>query len=131
MHRLKKISLVILIIGYLAAGINHFRVPAFYIQIIPHYFPHPEMLNIAAGCCEIIFAILLIFTKTRKFGAWGIVFMLIAFIPVHLQMIIDSPYKLGNAVASPLLLWVRLIILQPLLIWWAWWYTEIKSDKKS
>jgi uncharacterized membrane protein len=131
MLKLKKISLVVLIIGYMAAGVNHFRVPGFYIQIIPKYFPDPEVLNILAGCCEIGFAILLIFATTREFAAWGIVFMLIAFIPVHLQMILDSPYKLGQSVVSPVILWIRLIVMQPLLIWWAWWYTEVWKKKNS
>src|ERR1700761_9630205 len=128
MLKLKKIGLVLLITGYLLAGLNHFRVPEFYIRIIPHYFPHPEILNVIAGCCEIGFAVLLVFAKTREFAAWGIVFMLIAFIPVHLQMILDSPYKLGHSIGSPAILWIRLIIIQPLLIWWAWWYTEITVE---
>ena len=131
MKKLKKAGLVLLVTGYLAAGANHFRVPAFYVQIIPPYFPHPEMLNVIAGCCEITFAILLIFTKTREFAAWGIVFMLIAFIPVHLQMVLDSPYKLGGSIVSPIILWIRLIILQPLLIWWAWWYTDGAWGRKN
>ena len=131
MKKLKKASLALLVIGYLLAGFNHFRVPAFYIDIIPSYFPHPELLSMIAGCCEIGFAILLIFTKTREFAAWGIVFMLIAFIPVHLQMVLDSPYKLGGAIVSPVILWIRLIILQPLLIWWAWCYTDGKWGRKN
>lgn len=131
MKKLKKAGLVLLVIGYLAAGANHFRVPAFYAQIIPPYFPHPEILNIIAGCCEIGLAILLIFTKTREFAAWGIIFMLIAFIPVHLQMVLDSPYKLSGSIVSPIILWIRLIVLQPLLIWWAWWYTDGAWGRKN
>jgi uncharacterized membrane protein len=129
--KLKKVSLVLLITGYLAAGVNHFRVPAFYIAIIPPYFPHPKILNTIAGCCEIGFALLLIFTKTREFAAWGIVFMLIAFIPVHMEMVRNIPYKLGDSIVSPLILWIRLVVLQPLLILWAWWYTDGKWGRKN
>ena len=124
MKKLKKAGLVLLVISYALAGINHFRVPDFYIHIIPPYFPYPNILNIVAGCCEIGFAILLIFAKTREFAAWAIVFMLTAFIPVHLQMVLDLPYKLGGSIVSPVVLWIRLIVLQPLLIWCAWWYTD-------
>ena len=130
MKKLKKISLALLIIGYLVAGANHFRTPAFYIQIIPCYFPHPEVLNVIAGCCEIAFAILLIFAKTREFAAWGIVFMLIAFIPVHFEMVRNTSYKIGDSTVSPLIAWIRLIILQPLLIWWAWLYTDGEWGRK-
>jgi uncharacterized membrane protein len=129
MIKLKKIGLVVLILAYLGAGINHFRIPDFYIHIIPGYFPHPEILNIIAGICEISFALLLVFAKTREFGAWGIVFLLIAFIPVHLQMVREHPYMLGSVKVNPVLAWVRLVVLQPLLIWWAWWYTDKPGTK--
>ena len=125
MSAAKKILLVLQIIFYLGAGLNHFRDPASYILIIPTYFPYPNTLNIIAGVCEILFATLLIFQRTRKWGAWGIVLLMIAFIPVHVQMVIDAPFVLGGTwTVTPLIAWVRLIILQPLLILWAWWYTK-------
>jgi uncharacterized membrane protein len=125
--KLKKASLVALVTGYLAAGINHFRVPAFYIAIIPPYLPHPQIVNQIAGCCEIGLALLLIFSKTREFAAWGIVFMLIFFIPVHIEMVRNVPCRLSGAVVSPMFAWIRLIVLQPLLILWAWWYTTTEK----
>jgi len=72
---------------------------------------------------------LLIFAKTREFAAWGIVFMLIAFIPVHMEMVMHAPYQVGGSTVPPILAWVRLVVLQPLLIWWAWWYTDIVKHK--
>jgi len=121
---------VLLIIGYMAAGLNHFRIPAFYIAIIPPYLPHPEILNVIAGCSEICFAGLLIFAKTREFAAWGIVFMLIAFIPVHIEMVRNVSYKINGSTVSPLIAWIRLLVIQPLLIWWAWLYTDGKWGRK-
>lgn len=129
MQTFKKLSLYTLIVFYILAGINHFRNPASYVRIIPYYLPYPILLNILAGCFEIIFGILLIFTKTRIYAAWGIILMLIAFLPVHISMIRDAPLQLGNLTVTPLVAWVRLLILQPLLILWAWWYA--KKGKKS
>jgi uncharacterized membrane protein len=131
MNKLKKISLIALILGYLVAGINHFIHPEGYIKIIPAYFPIHATLNILAGCCEVSFALLLIFAKTREFAAWGIIFMLIAFIPVHTQMVRDAPFMLGTLKVTPLIAWIRLVILQPLLIWWAWWYTNPAFKRKN
>ncbi len=123
MHNLKRISLVILILFYLVAGANHFYNPSSYYRIIPHYLPYTVTINILAGFFEILFGVMLIFAKTRRLAAWGIILMLIAFLPVHISMIGDAPLKLGNLAVTPLLAWVRLVILQPLLILWAWWYT--------
>ncbi|MDB5115526.1 MAG: DoxX family protein [Mucilaginibacter sp.] len=123
MKMFKKISLTILIIGYLYAGTNHFREPASYIRIIPPYIPYPKLMNLLAGIFEILFGLLLIPKTTRPLAAWGILLMLAAFLPVHIQMIIDAPLKLGTFTVTPLITWIRLF-LQPVLMLWAWWYTK-------
>lgn len=126
MKMLKKISLAILIIGYLCAGINHFRNPASYIRIIPHYIPYPQFINSLSGIFEILFGLLLLAKITRPFAALGICLMLIAFLPVHIQMIIDAPLKSGRFIVTPLMAWLRLA-MQPVLILWAWWYVVIPA----
>jgi len=72
----KKVSLIVLIIGYLLAGINHFAHPDSYIHIIPHYIPFPKLMNILAGGFELLFAVMLIFPRTRPIAAWGTILML-------------------------------------------------------
>jgi len=124
MRTFKKISLVIQIIFYMVAGVNHFYNPPSYYRIIPHYLPYPILLNILAGCFELLFGGMLIFPKTRTVAACGVILMLIAFLPVHISMIGDAPFKLGSLTVTPLIAWVRLVVLQPLLILWAWWYVK-------
>ncbi len=125
MNNLKKISLVVLILFYLVAGANHFYNPSSYYRIIPHYLPYTVALNILAGFFELFFAFMLIFGKTRHLAAWGIILLLIAFLPVHISMIDEAPLQLGSLTVTPLLAWIRLLVLQPLLILWAWWYTLV------
>jgi uncharacterized membrane protein len=122
MRTIKKISLVLLVIGYIAAGINHFRIPQFYINIIPGYLPCPAILNTLAGLFEITFGMMLIFPKTRKLAAWGIVLMLIAFLPVHIAML-NWHKQVGSIHVTPVGAWIRLFF-QPVLIAWAWWHTK-------
>lgn len=122
MRRAKKISLVIQVIFYLAAGINHFRSPGGYLAIIPGWLPWHHLINILAGCFEITFAVLLIFPLTRRIAAIGIILMLIAFLPVHIAMIGHAPLKLGSITVTPFMAWIRLVIFQPLLMYWAWLY---------
>lgn len=124
MNLLKKASLFILVIGYLAAGANHFRSPGGYINIIPQYIPLPKLMNILAGFCEILFGLMLILKKTRPWAAWGIILMLIAFLPVHIDMVLHAPFWLGSLYVTPFIAWIRLVVLQPLLMLWAWWYTK-------
>lgn len=123
MSKIKKVSLLILIAGYIAAGVNHFIHPGFYVAIIPPYIPYPQLMNTMAGLCEIIFGAGLVFKTTRKYAAWCIVLMLAAFLPVHVNMVTDAPYRLDNAMVKPWLAWLRLA-LQPALMAWAWWHTR-------
>ncbi|WP_374949988.1 DoxX family protein [Mucilaginibacter sp.] len=125
MQNLKKFSLTVLIVGYLLAGANHFYNPASYYHIIPKYLPWPVLLNTLSGIFEILLASLMISPKTRNIAAIGIVLMLIAFLPVHIQMVIDAPFMLGGKwVVTPFIAWLRLVVFQPLLILWAWWHRK-------
>jgi uncharacterized membrane protein len=109
---------------YLIAGINHFINPENYYPLIPAYLPFPEFLNILSGIAEVTFAIGLLFPKYQKISAWGIILMLIAFIPAHIYFIqIDSCIPDGICVPK-WGGWVRLIIIHPILIGWAWIYTK-------
>lgn len=123
MHFIKDISLILLIAGYTLAGLNHFFNPVSYQRIIPDYLPYHVTINILAGIAEITLALLLIPTTTRPWAAYGIVLMLIAFLPVHITMIADAPLKLGKLKVTPQLAWIRLA-LQPVLIAWAWWHSR-------
>jgi len=124
MKSIKKMGFIALIIFYVAAGTNHFINPDFYIKIIPGYLPWPRVLNYLAGFCEVGLGLLLILPVTRRWAAWGIVLMLVAFLPVHINMAVNAPLYLASAKVTPLLIWVRLLLVQPLLILWASLFTR-------
>jgi uncharacterized membrane protein len=102
--------------------------PASYIRIIPPYIPYPKLMNLLAGIFEILFGTLLIFKRTRPFAAIGIALMLLAFLPVHIQMVIDAPLQVGSLTVTPLIAWLRLA-LQPVLIIWVLWYVRVEKIK--
>ena len=121
---MKKISLYIQSIFYVVAGTNHFRNPGFYDGLIPAYLPWHTAINILSGIAEILLGILLFVTPTRNAAAYGIMIMLIAFIPAHIYFI-----QIGSCIPNGLCVpqwlgWVRLIVLHPLLIAWAAWYRK-------
>ena len=121
---IKRISLVVMIIFYIGAGANHFWHPDPYYALIPPYLPWPHLINILSGAAEIILGILLIFSQTRKFAAYGIIALLIAFIPAHIWMI-QNGWCTGTGFCLPVwAIWVRLFPLQFLLMAWAWWYRK-------
>lgn len=111
-------------IFYILAGLNHFRIPAFYLGLIPPYLPWHGLLNILTGAAEIFLGMLFIFQATRKWGAYGIIALLIVFIPVHIYFI-----QTGNCLPDGFCVpawvgWLRLLVIHPLLIGWAWQYRK-------
>lgn len=120
MTKAKKISLVLLLLLYMAAGINHFVHPATYIKLIPPYFPGAALINWVSGGAEIIAALLLIKSATRKYGAYLIIFLLVAFIPAHIYMV-KTGWCIRSGYCFPeWVIWLRLFPIQFLLMYWAW-----------
>ena len=114
-----------MVVFYIFGGYNHFNNPSFYIPLIPPYLSSWAVeLNLIAGLFEIIFGILLIPQQTRKWAGWGIVLMLLAFIPSHIYFIERGNFSLGSITMSPLISWIRLLVFQPLFILWALWVSR-------
>lgn len=114
------IFLYVMVLFYVAAGVNHFINPKWYLRIIPSWLPKQEAINYISGVCEIAFGLLLIPESTRPVAAWLIIALLIAIFPANVQMSINffrdnHPY-----------FWLTLLRLplQLVFIWWAWQYTK-------
>ena len=116
---LKKLNLFLLSGFYVFAGVNHFINPQFYYDLIPDYLPFHELINVVSGLAEIILGIGVIFQKTRKWSSYLLVTMLISFIPAHVYFIQIGSCVEGGMCVSEWIGWARLLIIHPLLIWWA------------
>jgi len=116
----KRLSLVVQVVFYFVAGVNHFINPEFYLPLIPDYLPIPNLINVSAGIIELGLAFGLLFPRTRNFAVMCLILMLIAFIPSHVYFIQVGGCVEGGLCAPLWVGWVRLIIIHPLLIWWIW-----------
>ena len=114
-----------MILFYAGAGINHFIRPDFYLKIMPAWLPLHKELVFISGIAEVLCAALLLFSKTRRLGAWAVIALLVAVFPANLQMLLD--YKRDN---NPML-WIAVLRLpiQLLLIWWAYSFTKPMVSK--
>lgn len=121
---MKKWFRILFALAFIAAGLNHFRDPGFYLPLIPPYFPWPEAINSASGIAEIGLGGLLFSTRWRSLAGWGIILLLVAFVPAHIYMI-----QLGGCLQPDLcfpvwFFWLRLIPGQLLLMAAAWWVSR-------
>lgn len=87
---------------------------------MPPYIPYPYATIYISGIIEAILGILLLFEKTRRFAAWGIITLLIAVFPANIQMVINYVHEHHPQ------LWIAILRLpfQLPLIYWAWTFTK-------
>ncbi|QJW91574.1 DoxX family protein [Spirosoma taeanense] len=115
---MNSLSLYVQAFVYVAAGINHFVSPRFYLAIMPPYIPAHNLMVVLSGVAEIGLGLGLLFPATRSLSAWGLILLLIAVFPANIYMATADQF----AAISPWIRWGRLPV-QGLLIWWAYQYT--------
>ncbi|MEX2016198.1 MAG: MauE/DoxX family redox-associated membrane protein [Candidatus Hydrogenedentales bacterium] len=120
MRNVKSILRYLLAVFFIGSGINHFMRPEFYVSIMPDYLPLHRELVLLSGVTEIIAGILVAIPATARWGAWLIMAHLVVFMTVHIHMIVHADRYPEAPLAA---LYVR-IVMQFVLIAWAWWYTR-------
>ena len=103
---------------YILAGIMHFVYPTMYERIIPSWIPSRKGAVYLSGVLEIAFGAALFFPATKNLALYGIIALLILFLPVHTHMLRDSKAAMG----IPTWVLILRIPLQGLLIYWAYVY---------
>ena len=112
---------------FILAGLNHFRNPDFYINIMPPYLPWHGALVAISGVAEIALGALLLIRRWSVPAGWGLIALLVAIFPANVHMAVHP--ELYPSI-SPVALCLRLP-LQGLLIAWAYWYTRSESSASS
>jgi len=124
----KRLGLWLMGAFYVFAGFNHFRVPEFYIQIMPPVLPaHRELVELS-GVAEFALGLVALLLATRvprirRWTAWGIIALLVAVFPANLHVALNNVPIGGASEGLGIWNWVRLPF-QALLIAWAWIYTR-------
>jgi uncharacterized membrane protein len=119
---------------YVVAGVLHFVAPKAYEQVVPPGFPRPRTLVYLSGVAEVGFGLGVLFERTRRVSAWGLVALLVAVFPANVHMAVSDDFELRNVPEryrdlSDAALWARLP-LQAVLVAWAWWYTDAERGNQ-
>ncbi len=122
---LKRISIILLAIFFVAAGILHFVKTSVYLHIMPPWIPHAIALVYVSGILEVLGGIGVTLPTVRRLSGYGLIALLIAVFPANVHMALNT----GEFPSIPAaLLWLRLP-LQLVLIGWVWWSTHDVDDK--
>lgn len=104
---------------FVAAGVVHFVAPGFYVESVPDVMPWPRFWVAFTGAAEIAGGVGLLVPKLRRAAAAGLVAMLLGFLWVHIDMVIEPPIMNGEPI--PMWMLVARIPLQFVFIAWIWW----------
>jgi uncharacterized membrane protein len=112
---------------YIYAGVSHFTRPEFFLSLMPPYFPlHTELVYLS-GVAEIVLGVLVAIPRTAMFAGWGIIAMLITFLPVHVHMLVNNHLY----PEAPTWALVARFPLQAIFILWAYWYTTDRPPRRE
>jgi len=114
----RRIALVVLALFFIAAGINHFVHPGFYVRIVPPWLPAPALLVQISGICEVLGGIGVLVPSTRRYAGVGLIALLVAVFPANLQMAMHP--ELYADIGTVQAFYIRLP-LQLVLAAWVWW----------
>jgi len=103
---------------FVLAGANHFRKPKIYERIIPPFIPAQSTMVLLSGVAEMVLGLMLLNKDTQAIAAWGIIIMLVAFIPAHVFMLQDERASLK----LPKWVLILRVFLQFALMYWAYLY---------
>jgi uncharacterized membrane protein len=123
MKIVKRVLLFVMAAFYVVGGIQHFRVPDFYIPMMPPYLPWHAQLVFLSGVAEVLCGIGVLIPATRKYAAWATIALLIAVFPANIHVAVNNVPVFGATEGPGPIGFVRLPF-QLVLIAWAWWYTK-------
>jgi len=103
-----------------AAGVNHFANPEFYLRLMPPWLPWHGPLVFWSGVAEMAAGIGVLTPGIRREAGWFAIAVLLAVFPANLWMAVDP------SIWPEVPIWARWARLpfQAVLIWWAWVVTQ-------
>lgn len=119
---------------YVVAGVLHFVAPSSFQRVVPPSLPRPRALVYASGVAEVVLGVGVLFERTRRLSAWGIVALLVAVFPANVYTVTDDvPGELapeGLERVARAVAWVRLPF-QGVLVLWAWWHSQPDGEPET
>lgn len=125
-HKVVSVLKIVLGVFLIFGGIQHFIKPDFYIPFVPEFLPFTMPIIYVSGFVEIVVGVLVFIKRYEKIGAWGILVLMLLFLPIHIWDVFSETPAVGSQKAA----FIRLVF-QFLLIAISWKVKNIVSNNQS
>ena len=124
----KALTILTMSFMYTYIGIKHFINPQYFLNITPPHIPYKLFVVYYTGLLEILGGLLLLIPKTRKIGAYMIIFLLIIVFPANIYLYVsDIPQQLLGISKTQAL--IRMPFQIPLLLL-AYWHSKENHPRR-
>ena len=89
-EKYKLLTIYVMSIMYIFIGIRHFTDPQYFLDIIPPQLPSKLFLVYFTGLIEVVGGAAILAPKTRKAGAYLLIFLLVSVFPANIYLYISE-----------------------------------------
>ena len=112
---------------YVFIGIKHFTDPQYFLDIVPPQLPSKLFLVYLTGLIEVVGGVAILAPKTRKVGAYLLIFLLVSVFPANIYLYVsETPQSLLGISETDAL--IRMPFQIPLILL-AFWHSKKNHPK--
>ena len=127
LEKYKILTIFVMGVMYVFIGIKHFTDPQYFLDIVPPQLPFKLFLVYLTGLIEVVGGAAILAPKTRKVGAYLLIFLLVSVFPANIYLYAsETPQSLLGISETDAL--IRMPFQIPLILL-AYWHSKKNHPK--
>ena len=127
LEKYKILTIFVMGVMYVFIGIKHFTDPQYFLDIVPPQLPFKLFLVYLTGLIEVVGGVAILAPKTRKAGAYLLIFLLVSVFPANIYLYVsETPQSLLGISETDAL--IRMPFQIPLILL-AYWHSKKNHPK--
>ena len=127
LEKYKTLTIFVMGVMYVFIGVKHFTDPQYFLDIVPPQLPFKLFLVYLTGLIEVVGGAAILAPKTRKAGAYLLIFLLVSVFPANIYLYVsETPQSLLGISETDAL--IRMPFQIPLILL-AYWHSKKNHPK--
>ena len=127
LEKYKTLTIFVMGVMYVFIGVKHFTAPQYFLENVPPQLPFKLFLVYLTGLIEVVGGAAILAPKTRKAGAYLLIFLLVSVFPANIYLYVsETPQSLLGISETDAL--IRMPFQAPLILL-AYWHSKKNHPK--